>query len=198
LGGKLFAVREKQLWTCAIGSLFWGGFCASLFHLSVLGVGAKASPVGETDIKSIAYAFCEWTGAAGFLPGRYSLRSGTIPTQNKLLIASVTARLTRALLISCVIQARLLATPLLYPVAWAIPSLGIIASGLVKSFRLVGRHFTPSDPTFFWFLSLVPKIFIFFPTHSVAFILLLLWAASNYHLGTEPSFRIDDYRVGVL
>ena len=132
------------------------------------------------------------------MPGRSSLRSGTFPTQHELLVASVTAGLTMALLISGAIQARFLAAPLIYPVAWTIPSLGISASGLLKSFRLVGRHFTPSDPTFFWFLSLVPKIFIFFPTNSVAVILLLLWAASNYHLGTEPSFRIDDYRVGVL
>ena len=103
-----------------------------------------------------------------------------------------------ALLISGAIQARFLATPLLYPVAWTIPSLGIIASGLVKSFRLVGRHFTPSGPTFFWFLSLGPKISKKFHwTHCAAIALLLLWTASDYRFATEPSHRKDDYRGAV-
>jgi len=103
-----------------------------------------------------------------------------------------------ALLISGAIQARLLATPLLYPVAWTIPSLGIIASGLVKSFRLVGRHFTPSGPTFFWFLSLGPKnAKKFHWTHCAALALLVLWTASDYRLATEPSHRKDDYRGAV-
>ena len=103
-----------------------------------------------------------------------------------------------ALLISGAIQARFLATPLLYPVAWTIPSLGIIASGLLKSFRLVGRHFTPSGPSFFWFLSLGPKISKKFHwTHGAALALLVLWTASDYRLATEPSHRKDDYRGAV-
>ena len=103
-----------------------------------------------------------------------------------------------ALLISGAIQARLLATPLLYPVAWTIPSLGIIASGLLKSFRLVGRHFTPSGPSFFWFLSLGPKVSkTFHWTHGAAIALLVLWTASDYRLATEPSHRKDDYRGAV-
>ena len=196
--GSSLRSEKKRLWTWTIGFLFLGGFCAFLFHLWVLGIGAKASPVGETGIKSIAYAFCEWTGAAGFLPGRSSLRCGALPSLNEFLVASATAGLTVALLISGAIQARFLATPLLYPVAWTIPSLGIIASGLLKSFRLVGRHFTPSGPSFFWFLSLGPKISKRFHwTHTAAIALLLLWTASNYRLATELSHRKDDYRGAV-
>jgi len=68
----------------------------------------------------------------------------------------------------------------------------------LRNITLMGRYFTPIGLIFLLVFVSREKIFIFFPTHSVAFILLLLWAASNYHLGTEPSFRIYDYRVGVL
>jgi hypothetical protein len=91
-----------------------------------------------------------------------------------------------------------LAKPLLYPVAWTIPSLGIIASRFSRSIPLVDRYFTPIGLIFLLVFVSREKIFIFFRSHSVTFILLLLWAANNYHLATKPSRRKDDYRVGVL
>jgi len=172
-----------------------GGLSALLFHAWILFKGAKASPVGETGLTSLSYAFCEWSGGAGFLPGRSQLRSGTLPQANELGLAGLTAGLTLLLLTVGYVQSRNLPGGRLFPSAWVFPSFGVLASGFLRKFRLVGRHFTPVAPSFFWFLSLGPQSRPRWHwTRLSAIFLLGLWVFSNYRLATGTSYRKDDYR----
>ena len=172
-----------------------GGLSALLFHAWILFKGANASPVGETGLTSLSYAFCEWSGGAGFLPGRSQLRSGTLPQAKELGLAGLTAGLTLLLLTVGYFQSRNLPGGRLFPSAWVFPSFGVLASGFLRKFRLVGRHFTPVAPSFFWFLSLGPQSRPRWHwTRLSAIFLLGLWVFSNYRLATGTSYRKDDYR----
>jgi len=188
--------RKIQFQTAITAFLVVGGLAALLFHGWVIFLGAKASAVGATSFKSLAYAACEWTGSSGFLPGRSLLRTGTTPELKACLGALVVLALTISLLWAGLRNS--LANPgqSWWPLAWSLPAWGILASGLSRNFRVVGRHFTPIAPSFFWFLSLGPKDA---PSRHwtcwCGATLLLLWIWSDVRLATLPEHRKDDYRA---
>ena len=188
--------NHTKYWVASL--LFLGGASALIFHLWVLSVGAKASAVGETGFKSLGFALCEWTGAAGFLPGRSQLRSGMIPSPTSFALAGFTAFLTLLLLFRGALARSCECPSKMISALWTFPSLGILASGLLGKFRLVGRHFTPVAPSFFLFLSLGPKSITKWNWPSFAALSLLgLWGFSDYRLATDSSHRKDDYRGAV-
>ena len=194
--GKTPSQKKVEQQNAVTVFLLAGGLSALLFHAWILSAGAKASPVGETGLTSLGYAFCEWTGGAGFLPGRSQLRSGIMPQAKELGLAGLCAGLTFLLLVVGLVQSRNMRGGGLFPSAWVFPSFGILASGILRKFRLVGRHFTPVAPSFFWFLSLGPQSRPRWHWTRVSAISLLgLWVFSDYRLATEASFRKDDYRA---
>ena len=176
--------------------LFWGGASALGFHAWVVIQGASASPVGKTGWASLAYAVCEWTGATGFLPGRADLRSGLLPAWPGFLLPAFTVFLCLTLFFLGWRHAPKSAAGALLPAAWFLPGLGIVISGVWKKFRVLGRHFTPVSPAFFWFLSFCPAS----PpqqlwTRCAGITLLALWVWSDVRLATLPEHRKDDYRA---
>jgi len=176
--------------------LVTGGLAAILFHGWVILMGAKASAVGATNLKSLAYAVCEWTGSSGFLPGRSLLRAGTTPGMQACLEALVVLGLTVSLWLAGLRNSLAIPGQSWWPFAWSLPGWGILASGIWRSFRVVGRHFTPIAPSFFWFLSLGPRDAP--PRHWTRWVgatLLVLWIWSDVRLATLPEHRKDDYRA---
>jgi len=187
--------KEPQK-TIISGFLLVGGTSAILFHAWVVNQGALASPVGQTGWASLAYAVCEWTGAAGFLPGRTDLRSGSAPALPGLILPSLTVILCLTLLFIGCAKTPKTASGALLPGAWMLPSFGIMVSGFLKNFRVLGRHFTPISASFFWLLSLGPSQQPKWHWHRMAgWMLLALWLGSVVRFATHPQHRKDDYRA---
>ena len=189
-------IQKSRNRKAVTGFLLVGGMAAFLFHGWVIHMGAKASAVGNTSLMSLAYAICEWTGSSGFLPGRSLLRAGTIPGMEAWLASLVVFMLTAWLWLSGL--RRSLATPghSWWPCVWSLPALGIMVSGILRKFRVVGRHFTPVAPSFFWFLSLGPQNGpARHRTRWAGFALVTFWLWSDVRLATLPEHRKDDYRA---
>lgn len=175
--------------------LVTGGLAAWAYHGWVVSLGASASQLSPTSWGSLGYGVCEWAGAAGFLPGRSSLRAGATPTLAEYGLAFLTVGLALALLGTGVNTFRKKTGTWAFPVLWALPSLGILASGILRGFRLLGRHFFPVAPAFFMFLSagFGPRSTSLWIRLS-GFALVALWLAGSFRLAKDPSHRRDDYR----
>ena len=188
--------RESPSRSRLVGAFFLaGGLTAFLYHGWVATTGAAASRLAPTSWGSLGYGVFEWTGAAGFLPGRSALRAGAVPTLREygwaLLTVALAAGLGWAGFRSLGQKPRNLPLPLV----WLSPAAGILATGFLRGFRLLGRHFFPLAPAFFWFLSASWDRSNVRPWIRVAgFGLVALWIISNHRLATDPSHRRDDYR----
>lgn len=175
--------------------LVTGGLAALAYHSWVVSTGASASQLAPTSWGSLGYALCEWVGAAGFLPGRTALRAGVVPTIPAYALAGLTTGLALALFAAGIRNLRQPSGTWLFPLLWTAPTAGIIFSGVWRGFRLVGRHFFPVAPAFFWFLSggFGPgptRLWIRFS----GWTLVAFWMVSNFNLAQDPSHRRDDYR----
>jgi len=175
-----------------------GGVSALIFHAWAVSQGASASAVGQTGWKSLGYAVCEWTGAAGFLPGRSALRMGDWPGWEGFVFPGLTAALCLLLLIQGSVSASKGSPIKIFPAIWMAPAVGIAVSGILRNFRIVGRHFMPVSPSFFWLLSFGPGPKARFPLlRGAALVLIALWVWSDVRLATRPEHRKDDYRGAV-
>lgn len=188
--------RKTRNGKLILAFLVIGGMSAALFHAWVISLGARASGVGITNLKTLAYASCEWVGAAGFLPGRSSLRAGAMPQAWSFLMAGILGGLVVSLGFAGMKSSLQAPNRSWWPWVWFLPGPGIFCSGLIRNFRVVGRHFTPVAPSFFWFLSLGPQ-----PgpcgrwTRMAGVALLALWIWGDVRLATLPEHRKDDYRA---
>lgn len=178
-----------------LGLLLLGGAAALLFHAWVVSQGASASPIGETSWKSLGYAMFEWTGAAGFLPGRAELRSGHLPNWAGWILPGLTTGLCLLLLTAGARAVWRASSHAVFTSIWALPVIGILGSGIFRSFRVVGRHFMPVAPCFFWFLAGGPqKAPQWHWTRLAGMVLLTLWFGSLIRLAKLPEHRKDNYR----
>jgi hypothetical protein len=135
-----------------ISSALLGGY-----YLWTLHAGARASAVGTTDGKSLAFVFYELLGFAGLGPGRLEIRAGNWQAFQ-----------------ACGINLALLAGLLVILLGWAIkqlfesrerkkiyplllllagPVVFILVAGVILHFRVLGRHFTPFAPVLFFALA---------------------------------------------
>jgi succinate dehydrogenase hydrophobic anchor subunit len=194
--GLLHGSRRSPAGSLITALLVLGGLSAASFHGWVISLGARASSVGTTNLQTLAYAACEWAGAAGFLPGRSQLRAGATPGLGSILMAAVTLISVVSLGTAGLVRSLKIPKRSWWPYIWSLPALGILASGVIKNFRVVGRHFTPIAPSLFWFLAYGPqKDRAWRWTRLTGVILVLLWISSDLRLATLPEHRKDDYRA---
>jgi hypothetical protein len=171
------------------------------YYLWTLRMGVGASNAANTSLSSLAFAFYELLGFMGLGPGRLELRSQGIASLSPFLFGLITFALV-TLLVATVSLRKL--TKKLLP-AW----FGIIAAtaltgaasivliGIVKDFRIVGRHMMPILPFLLLFMawslgnlwnsSKTPYKFLV-----LAFLALLL--TSSLSARTAERFQKDDYR----
>jgi hypothetical protein len=162
--------------------------------------GSRATP-GTTDWRNILFAAFELLGFTGLGPGRLELRNvGVSALRAYLLPLAAIASLCG--LVACAgfshsrkeLLSRL-GRYLFLVIAGAIALL--VAIGLLKHFRLLGRHFTPVAPVAFWVLAqgisalwqtrkLIPRTIV------AAF--LILNVASCLSLRLAARHGKDDYR----
>jgi hypothetical protein len=173
----------------------------AFFYLWTLQTGAAASSVGKTSPATLAFAVYELLGFTGFGPGRLELRAqgmaALVPFLPLILfMCSIT------ILVVSVPLRTLLANPNTAS-AWIMAGsilLGastIAALGILKDFRIVGRHMMPLLPFLLLFLSFCltelwqSKLKI---NKSIAVIYLLLLTASSISARVDTRFQKDDYR----
>lgn len=139
-------------WLTGLGLLaLLGGY-----YLWTLQTGARASAVGTTDGKSLAFVVYELLGFAGLGPGRLEIRAGNWPAfqAHGLVLATFAGLVAMVLGLAGRqwFQSRdrkkwlvllLLAAPVVF----------LFAAGVVLHFRVLGRHFTPLTPVIFFALA---------------------------------------------
>lgn len=194
--GLLHGPRKSPAGCLITALLVLGGLSAIAFHGWVISLGGRASSVGTTNLQTLAYAACEGAGGAGFLPGRSQLRARTTPGLGSILMTAVTVLSVVSLGIAGLVRSLKIHKRSWWPCVWSLPALGILASGVIKNFRVVGRHFTPVAPSLFWFLAYGPqKDRAWRWTRPAGLALLALWIWSDVRLATLPEHRKDDYRA---
>jgi len=177
----------------------------AVYYLWTLSLGARASSVGSTDIKSIAYGVYELLGVAGLGPGRGELRASPVA-----LLAFLAPVLAYTLfLVSFICAGTGLA---LYRdnhanrwrgavVFWFTPAAmaaTAILAGIAGDFRLVGRHLTPLLPFVLILFSLAAdalwgtRLRLVGRAIAILAILAMLGSALAYRTGSRHTK--DDYR----
>lgn len=173
----------------------------ALFYLWTLQTGAAASSVGKTSLATIAFAAYELLGFTGFGPGRLELRAQGMVA----LVPFLPLILFLCLITILVATPPLRALPGRPPPAWVWIMAGSVllgastmaALGILKDFRIVGRHMMPLLPFLLLFLSVCltelwqSKLKI---NKTVAVIYLLLLTASSISARVDTRFQKDDYR----
>lgn len=173
----------------------------ALFYLWTLQTGAAASSVGKTSPATLAFAAYELLGFTGFGPGRLELRAQGMAALVPFLPIILFLCLVTILVAASPLCARLANPP--SASTWIIACSVLLgastmaALGILKDFRIVGRHMTPLLPFLLLFLSFCltelwqSKLKI---NKSIALIYLLLLAASSISARVDTRFQKDDYR----
>jgi hypothetical protein len=122
----------------------------TLYYLWTLTQGARASAVGGTDLKNLAFIGYELMGFSGLGPGRTQLRSDGLSALRPYLPALAAYGLV--LVIVALFGIRELGKKphrrALVVVAMALGGVAglLVAVGVITHFRVLGRHFTPLLP----------------------------------------------------
>jgi hypothetical protein len=143
-------------------SWIWGGLLAAMaittaYYLWTLKSGARATEVASTNFATTGFCAYELLGLGGLGPGRLELRMDGLSTLRPFLPLLVPfALITFAVLIAGVFAAtkRLGAKFVSFVVVIMIATaLFILGVGVVKHFRVLGRHLTPLLPLILWLLA---------------------------------------------
>jgi hypothetical protein len=154
--GAIFVRRD--LWVVAIvtGALLTG---LATYYAWTLSVGARASSVGETNLLTFGFIFYEMLGFAGLGPGRNDLRENAIAALKPYLPALLIYGLILTLFIFSFLftffknpplaikSLKHSGRPMLLIVAAAVAAgLCVFLMGILKDFRVIGRHLMPIFP----------------------------------------------------
>jgi len=131
--------------------LFLSAICLGFYYLWSLGLGAKASAVGRTNLSSLLFSFYEMAGAQGLGPSRQSLREDAF-----VGLANYWPQLGLYFFVFAwwiwVLWQRAFETPPRgFPssplLLMALLGAGaLVIAGIAAPFRLTGRHFMPLFP----------------------------------------------------
>lgn len=128
------------------------------FYLWTLSAGARATAIGKTDWRAVAFVFYEQLGLAGLGPGRLDLREGGIGSLRAYILPLAGyAVLCAVLIVNGIREALRLESArrvLLLAFAVALPAVILPGVGFATHFRVLGRHFTPLMPIWFCLLAL--------------------------------------------
>jgi hypothetical protein len=171
------------------------------YYLWTLQVGSGASSVGNTTFASIAFAAYELLGFTGFGPGRLELRSEGMNALPPFLLG-ISALAIVTSLVAAIPLRSLLSKP---PQKWILlmaslatcAAATVIAVGIVKDFRIVGRHLMPLLPFVLLFLAwslstLWTSGRVWKKSLVVLYLGLLLTSSVSARI--DDRFQKDDYR----
>jgi hypothetical protein len=202
LNQKILTSIFRSLWTLSVAaSSLLILLALGAYYLWTLQLGVGASNAANTSFSSLAFAFYELLGFMGLGPGRLELRSQGISSLSPFLIGLITFAVV-TLLIATISLPKLIAHP---PTAWSriiaatalAGTASIVLIGIVKDFRIVGRHMMPILPFLLLFMAwclgkLLSSGKMPYKFLVVAFLSLLL--TSSLCARTEERFQKDDYR----
>ncbi len=121
-----------------------------LFYLWTLGIGARATSVGGTDIRNLAFIPYELLGFSGLGPGRLAIRNEGLSAFGPYLpflaifgVVSGTVFATGCLALSRRLPVR---TRWFWPLSFVLVGGFILVVGVTVHFRVLGRHCTPVLP----------------------------------------------------
>jgi hypothetical protein len=188
---------HKTLWITS------GLFLTALavFYLWSIHQGAGASNAGGTDWRNVLFVIFEVLGFSGLGPGRLELRfSGAGALRPYILPLAIITASTAIVAGTGLWQARKrIATRrgLALTLVVCGAAMLLLAIGLLKSFRILGRHFTPVAPVVFWLLA--GGIFALwqdrgFLKRVIVVTFLIASGASCLSLRLAPRHAKDDYR----
>jgi hypothetical protein len=139
---KMYAVA------CGITTLLL--LAMGLFYLWTLGIGARATSVGGTDLRNLAFIPYELLGFSGLGPGRLSIRNEGLSAFRPYLPGLVVFGLFAGGVFArgCACLARRLAVRTLWawPLSFLLVGGFIMGVGVAVHFRVLGRHCTPVLP----------------------------------------------------
>lgn len=157
LGAAIFLLPRTQLQELGRHHLFaWlTGLvllaALGVYYLWTLKVGARATDVGTTDWKNVAFIAYELFGFAGLGPGRLEIRAEAgwqtfKPFAPGLALYAVLVLLLLVLGIRHLLQSD--SRKIFWKLAGLItaPAVFILGAGVVLQFRVLGRHFAPLFP----------------------------------------------------
>jgi uncharacterized membrane protein len=129
-----------------------------LYYAWTLSVGARATALGATTWKTVAFIFYEQLGLTGLGPGRIEMREAGIQTLRPYLLPLAGYFLLLTVLVANGIrQAARLETARrmgALALAVALPALLLLGVGFATHFRVLGRHFAPLMPMWFGLLGM--------------------------------------------
>jgi hypothetical protein len=171
----------------------------TLYYLWTLTRGARASAVGGTELKNLAFIGYELLGFSGLGPGRTQLRRDGLAALRPHLPALAAYGLVLMVVVMLGIrdlgknpQRRALVV-----VGLALGGVAglLVAVGVVTHFRVLGRHFTPLLPVLLALMSVGVSALRQKPWGRwVAVLFLLVSLASAASLRFSPRHAKDDYR----
>ncbi len=153
--------RLLDLWKTGWRRLLLTGLlllALALFYVWTLSVGARASAVGATDWKTVAFVFYEQLGLTGLGPGRVELRQAGIATLRPYIIQLTVYVVLISIVVAGGIRQALRQRPAkqvcALALAVALPAFFLFGVGFAVHFRVLGRHLTPLMPIWFSLMGL--------------------------------------------
>lgn len=139
----------KRNWISCLSVLI--SFCIlAIYYLYTLKVGGGASQANVTGAKNLVYIFYELAGFSGVGPGRLEIRTGGLGAFRPYLLPLLAYGTPVAVLSVVGIREALRTLPRRILISLAIALGGtilfLIMAGVLKHFRILGRHFTPLLP----------------------------------------------------
>jgi hypothetical protein len=180
--------------TCALIAL---GF----YYLWSLGVGARASNVGQTGFTSLAFAFYELLGVAGLGPGRLALREHG----GKIIFEYVGPVILGIIAVLVLLSAAFIALRknatrrdlIFFGIATILPLAVLIAGAVIGHLRLLGRHFTSLLPFLLTLLAIGFERILFSERRWLrvaAIAAVIVFLISALEIRFAPRHLRDDYR----
>jgi hypothetical protein len=145
---KLLKLARAHPILCAVSSCILAALAG--YYLWTLKQGARASDVGRTDSRNLVFIVYELLGFSGLGPGRLEIREegwrAFVPFAKWLFIYGVLILDLLILGVWRIYHGQTRAKLAQMILVTLLPMALILGAGYVKSFRVLGRHFTPLLP----------------------------------------------------
>ena len=203
LQDKLRFILRQKLALVAIVLFLGCGTLLGVYYGWTLGLGAKASGVGKTNLSSFLFCFYESLGFLGLGPSRADLRLFPLTSLQSFFIPLLCYGVGLTLFLGFVFYMTFKGPLRFQGLPWPIYAALFLAltflftAGLVAPFRVTGRHLMPVFPFALLGLAFLSShVFDQFKHRSVFFISVYLFLAfaSCFSLRYAPRHAKDDYR----
>jgi hypothetical protein len=156
LGAAVFSTSGSQLRRLVRSHRPWLGltavalFAVGFYYLWTMSLGARATDVGGTNVKNLAFIFYELLGFTGLGPGRLSIRADGLtafhPWLPELLLYGLTILVVLAAGWRQITAWLSLRARWCWSLAFVLVLAFIMVVGIAVRFRVLGRHCTPILP----------------------------------------------------